>query len=295
MKKFFKNDIYLLITLLFVVLIFKNNVLFKNCILHGCQIFFQSVFPNLFEYNFMFYLNRWFEKIFYHLFHFSNAATYIFCMSLFSGTPTNAYIVANLVKNKHLHPKDAGIILSYSFFLNPLFLYAMLTTLLQDSKLVFRLIAIVYSVNVFLAFFKRNYPYQNIELSSLEMPQGISKVLSSSIPHAFQTLIQILGTMIFYFILCEGFHLFIKNSQVNCFINGFLEVTGGLVKLNTLEINLILKQFFAILFLSFGGLSIHSQIKNIILEENIPYTYFWKARCMHVALAVLLWGLTLLI
>lgn len=295
MKKFSKNDLYIILTLLFIVLIFKNNVSFKNCIINGCIIFFKQVFPTLLPmfiindilitYNFIYYLNHCLQKLFYKLFHFSNAATYIFTMSIFSGTPTNGYIAANLVQNQNLNSKDASIILSYSFFLNPLFLYNMLNLILNDTNVTIKLIIIAYSMNLIIALFFRKYNYTDIKLNFNNITKPFSRILSENISHAFSTLINILGTMIFYFVICEGINIFINNPNINCFINGILEVTGGLSKLQNLNISFFLKKIISIFFISFGGLSIHSQIKSIITDANISYKYFFVSRCVHAILS----------
>ena len=208
-------------------------------------------------------------------------------MSLFSGTPTNGYIVTNLVKEKNLNSKDASIILSYSFFLNPLFLYNMINSILNDSNITIKIILITYLTNFIIAIFYRKYNYQNINIQNNINKKNLSNVLTDSINHAFSTLTNILGTMIFYFIICEGINFFIENTNINCFINGFLEVTGGLSKLKDLNISFSLKKIVTIIFISFGGLSIHSQIKSIINDANISYKPFLKARFIHAILATL--------
>ena len=298
MKKFLKNDLYVVITLLFIFLIFQNSNLFKKCIISASTIFFNQVFPTLLpmfiindiliEYNFISILNKLCQKIFYKLFHFSNAATYIFTMSILSGTPTNGYITSKLVNEKNLNTKDGSIILTYSFFLNPLFLFNMLNAILNNSKTTIKIILIAYFVNIMIAFYYRNFKYQKINLNLQNTPQPFSKILSNSITHAFSTLTNILGTMIFYFVICEGINLFFKNQIINCFINGLLEVTGGLSKLSTLNISFFIKELTALSFISFGGLSIHSQIKSIITDANISYKYFFKARCIHIILSIIL-------
>ncbi len=298
MKKFFKNDIYLLISLLFLVLLFRYNSLFKTCIIEGCTIFFKQVFPTLFpmfiindlfiDYQLITYLNRYLKPLFYRLFHFSNAATYIFITSLFSGTPTNGYITNKLVTENNLNKEDASIILSYSFFLNPLFLYNMLMAIFNNTQTVVKLIVICYAVNLIFAFYHRHYHYQDICLTNTQNNNSFAKNLSNSISKSFTTLIQILGTMIFYFILCEGIQILFKNQFLNCLFNGLLEVTGGLSKLPALNISYFLKEILAILFMSFGGFSIHSQIKSIIAESNISFKPFFKTRIIHFIISALI-------
>lgn len=302
MKKFLKNDIYILLSLLFLVLLFKENTLFKNCILEGCSCFFKQVFPALFpmfilndillSYNFISYLNRWCQKLFYKLFHFSSAATYIFILSIFSGTPTNGYIATNFVKNGQLTKEDASIILSYSCFLNPLFLFSMLNSITNNEKETLKCLFVYYSINCFLAFCKRKYPYQTTNIEYQIPKKPFSTILSESINHAFQTLLLILGTMIIYFVICEGIHLFFQNEIINCLLNGLLEVTGGLSKIQNLSINMQAKNTIALAFISFGGFSIHSQIKSIIEDANISYKPFFKARILSMLLTTAIYVIT---
>lgn len=298
MKKFLKNNLYLVLTLIFLFLLFQNNQVFKDCILNGSILFFKSVFPSLFpmfiindiliNYNFFSVFNKILGTPLKKIFHTSSAANYCLMMSLFSGTPTNGYIVTNLVKEKKLTPKDASIILSYAFFLNPLFLYNMLSSLFASTNTALKIISIHYGINFLIAFFFRRYQYTENTLTKEKTPENFTNVLKNSINRSFSTLLMILGTIIFYFMICEGINLFIHSPLLNCIINGLLEATGGLSKLMTLNINLKLKEILASLFISFGGLSIHTQIKSIITEENISYKCLLKGRLTSTCLSTLL-------
>lgn len=298
MKIFCKNNLYIFGTLFFVILIFKNNLAFKNCILNGCFLFFEQVFPSLFpmfiindiliNYHFDWLIEKSIHKVLKKVFGFSSIASYIFIMSIFSGTPTNAYMTANLVKEKKLSNQDASIILTYSCFLNPLFLYNILNMIFQNTHITLKLIFINYSLNFLIAFLLRKYPYKKNNLENTNS-LNFSKALSKSLKRSIDTLFIILGTIIFYFIICEGLQLFIQSPLLNCLLNGILETTGGLAKLISLQINVHLKEIFVLLFISFGGFSIHTQIKNIILDANISYKYFLVARLFHTFLSALIW------
>jgi hypothetical protein len=218
----------------------------------------------------------------------SNAAIYIFLMSILSGTPTNGYIASNLIKNNNLSSKDASIILSYSFFLNPLFLSNMLNEIFHDNLITLKLILISYSMNLLIAFYYHQYNYQDIIINYEPEQKPFSSILATSLTRSFSLLLNILGTIIFYFIICEGINIFIKNSLLNCFINGLFEVTGGLIKLNSLNINYKLKEIIAICFISFGGLSIHSQLKSTTMDASINHKYFFKARLASCFFAIII-------
>ena len=110
MKKSLKEQEIIFIILLFIVLLFKKNMVFKTCILQGCFIFFENVFPFLFpmflindllmNYHFDVFITYTIHPLLKKLFHFSPIVSSIFILSLFSGTPTNAYLITNLVKQK---------------------------------------------------------------------------------------------------------------------------------------------------------------------------------------------------
>lgn len=297
MKKTLKNYFYIILTLLFIFLLFWKNIAFKTCILKCCTLFFEQVFPSLFpmfiindilmNYNFFSLIEKTFHKIFQKLFKFSTVASTIFVMSMFSGTPTNAYLTANLVREKKLSSKDASVILTYSCFLNPLFLFTMLTTIFHNSSITLKLMSIHYGLNFFIAFLQRRYPYEQKSLQNKEA-EAFSITLSKSLKRSIDTLLLILGIIIFYFIICEGISTFIYSPLLNCLLNGILEATGGLAKLTLLNINNHLKEIFVCLFISFGGFSIHSQIKNIISEENISYKPILIARIFHAFLSTLI-------
>lgn len=297
MKTFLKNNLVIFFTLFFLFLLFYQNSTFKTCIIKGCFLFFEQVFPSLFpmfiindilmNYNFFSIIEKSINKIFQKIFGFSTMASYIFVMSLFSGTPTNAYLITNLVKEKKINQKDAAIILSYSCFLNPLFLYNMLNAIFHNTHITFKIILIHYTLNFITALFFNKYPYEKRNFFTSN-PKPFTKVLANSLKRSTNTFFLILGTIIFYFILCEGISMFLNSPILNCLINGVLETTGGLSKLILLNINHHLKEILACFFISFGGLSIHTQIKNIIEEENISYKFFFCSKLIQGILSTLI-------
>ena len=294
MKKFLKQAIGLFLTFLFIFLLFRYSTIFKKCILNGCTLFMEQVFPFLFpmflandflmNYQIDFFLFKTIHKIFKPLFHFSSLATSIFVLSMFSGTPTNAYLVRNLVKENKLTPKDASVIISYSCFLNPLFLYSILMSIFHNPQIVLKLFCIEYGINFFMAFLCRRYPYQNTTPKK-EVSFPFSTLLTKSLKKSLDTLLMILGIILFYLLLTECLNFFFPNAFLNCLLNGLLETTGGLLKLNTLNCNLQLKQVLASLFISFTGLSIYTQIKNILSDASISAKPFLKGRIFHALLS----------
>ena len=231
MKPFLKKNVFLLLTFLFIFLLFQFNTLFKTCILNGCLLFMEQVFPFLFpmfiandflmNYRFEELIEKTIHKLFKPIFGFSSLTSSIFVLSMFSGTPTNAYLISNLVKEKKLKREEASIIVSYSCFLNPLFLYSILTTIFFDQKIVFKLILVEYFLNFLIAFTYRKYPYAERKKEK-ETILSFSQLLPKSLKRSLNTLLLILGTILFYLLLCESLNLFFPNALLNCFLNGLL-------------------------------------------------------------------------
>ncbi len=291
MIKIFKKYLSIPFFILFIYLLFKENALFKNCLLNGCLLFFQQVFPSLFpmfilqdfllNYHFFSFLELFypfFKKIFK-----SKVAFSIFLVSTISGTPANAYLMTRLVQEKKISAHEASYVLSYSCFLNPLFLYNLFVNLF-DQRVAFKIILLNYLVSLFLAFCLRKHQNEDKTFSLTFSSLPLSQVLSTSIMKSFKVLVTILGTILFYLFICEGINYFVKHPVLNCLINGFLETTGGLTKLSVLQVSFHFKLILASFFVSFLGLSIHTQIKNIVTDASLSLKPFLFVRIVHFLL-----------
>lgn len=285
MKEKFKNGICIFLLLFFIVLLFKENALFKSCILKGCVLFFQQVFPSLFpmfilqDFFLYFQVFRVFDFL-YPCFRFifkSKLAFSCFLISTISGTPANAQLLTHLVQKGYLNAQEASVILSYSCFLNPLFLYSMLSSIGDNQTALFIMI-LQYGFNLVLAFFRRHFPYSEKDFSIMEEKEAFFPFLQKSITKSFSLLFSILGIIIFYMLICEGIGIFIKNPVFDCFLNGILETTGGLQKITLLQVNSKLRLGLAAFFASFLGFSIHTQIKSIVLDAAISTKPFFIAK-----------------
>src|SRR5690625_3025138 len=93
------------------------------------------------------------------------------------------------------------------------------------------------------------------------------------------TTIMVLGTITFYLVLSDILNL-------NLLLRGLIEMTQGLNALITKHI--ILKELLAMLFISFGGLSIHTQVKCILDDYNLNYSDFFKGRALQTIIALIL-------
>lgn len=297
-NKFIK---YIVFTICFFCIFFiltKNQIINQN-IIYSINLWGTKVFPSLFpmfiineiliESDFPVFITNFIINITKKKIKINAYAIYVFIMSIFSGTPTNALIVKNLVTKNLITNKDAAYILSFTFFSNPLFLWNMLI-MSFTKEVTLKIILFHYLTNIIIyLFFHKKLSYSAKIISIDNSTIKISKLLNFSIKKSLDTLLTILGTITFYIIISSILINFFNITKfIQPILKGFLELTQGLNSISTVNLPLKLKEIIAISIISFGGLSIHSQVTNIITEANISYKYFLFGRIIHVLISILL-------
>lgn len=298
MKEKIYNFTFCLFCFLAIFFIFKNNIEVAKVIIQAVNLFFQKVFVSLFPMfilndifiylNLPYYFYIIFGPFFKKVFKTSGTCAYTFIMSLISGTPSSAYILKNLVENKQLSIKEAEHYLTFTYFSNPLFLTLMLG-LMFTSSTVIKIILIHYLSNIIIAFLLRGKA-PKITSAKLEVKKApFGTILIHSIERTMSTLLIILGTIVFYMLLCFIITSFLpQNLFLQTFIAGILEITNGLNHLILLNTSLKIKEIMACAIISFGGLSIHTQVKSILEDTEISYTPFFKGRVFQALISILL-------
>jgi len=281
-----------------IFFIFQHNQKIASVILSAITLFLNKVFVSLFPmfilndlliaFSFPYYFYSLFNSFFKKVFRTSGMGAYVFAMSLISGTPSNAYILKSLVEREKLTSAEASHYLSFTYFSNPLFLTLMLGSIFPTS-IVIKLILIHYGSNLLIGFLIRGQApaISHAEFSGSSVKIG--SVLIQSIKRSINTLLMILGTIVFYMVLSYIItHLFPVRGLATLFISGFLEITNGLNLLTSATLSIPIKEIIAIAIISFGGLSIHTQIKSILEDTDLTYFSFLKGRIYQVLLGILL-------
>lgn len=281
MKILIKKIIILLFLTLFLLNIFRYNDIVTLSSLKALELWRVRLFPSLFI---MFIVNDLIINT--DIFKIKNNNTLAFSLSLFSGTPTNAYIIKELYINNRISLNSANKLLLYTYFSNPLFLYNILSTIFNKT-IVFKIILIHYISNIIISFFiKKETTYNNRnETANLK----VTKILEQSIKKSINTLLMILGTVTFFMILSNlTVKLFSLNIYLEILLKGLLEITQSLNELAAITLNLELKQLLALTIISFGGISIHMQVYSILNETKINYKFFLKGRIYQTLISILL-------
>ena len=298
MKEKIGNFTFCLFCFVSIIFIFTNNKDVAEVIINAINLFLRKVFVSLFpmfiindiliNLNIPYYFYLVFNKLFLKVFKTSGLGAYVFIMSLISGTPSNAYILKELVKERKLSYEEASHFLMFTYFSNPLFLTIMLGSIF-DSKTTLKIILIHYISNILIGILKRGkapkITHQSFQLETRKR----NGILIKSINKSISTLLMILGTVTFYMLLTYIItYPFQNNILLKTCFSGFLEITNGLNNLVNVNIYSKIKEIIAIAIISFGGLSIHTQIKAILEDTQIKYKYFLKGRLLHTMISILL-------
>lgn len=283
MKNIFKT----LLCLLFILLIFTNRNILVTSTITSIDLFNKSIFPSIFpimilsDYimstNIINLLSNTIGILFSKIFKCNKCSIYPFIMSCISGTPSNAKYIYDLLKNKCITTKEAEKILSMCLLYNPLLIISLTKYLNKKDSILLIISNII--INILIGLINRNY-----KIEIINKPIPIKKFnLVTSISNAINTLLSILGIIVLFNIINNL--LPIKHPL----ITGIFEITNGINLINYYPTNYKNKLIYTSILLSFGGLSIITQIKSIFKEENtLNYTLFYKSRIIHLILFYIL-------
>ena len=275
MKKSYQRYSILVILLSFFVLYFLNANSFKKCFLDYTELFFNHLFPASFPFFIISSLLIDYGLVEVISIIFPNSASiYILLLSMFSGFPSGAKYSKDLYTKNKISKDSASHALTYSHFPNPLFLLGSVSSILDSQLLAFKILISFFLSNLILFFIikkeKEKFSY-SIETSSF------SKSLTTAITDASRTIILIYGTSLLFYLLSVCItQSFTLPPLLYVLICGMFDLTQGVFSTAILSSSLI-RAYFILFFLSFGSLSIHLQVKEI-LDTDLDYFTFLKGR-----------------
>ena len=273
---------YLINTLLIIifVFIFIYSKIVKQTIIYGINIWVKTLFPSIFPFLLVTKL------LIYKNFHNKLNKKIVIVLSLLTGFPTGAIYVKELLERNSISLEEANKLIMYTSFSNPIFVISVIgETLLNNKKLgIFIYLVHVLSgllIGLILRSKSKYIPTKNINNKQ-------NNILIKSINESFETLINILGIVIFFLIIISIINTIIPNNSISIFIKALLELTTGVISICKLKITLRLKISIIGFILSFNGISVHYQIKSIIDDTKIKYCNYLYARIVHSILCFII-------
>lgn len=213
-------------------------------------------------------------NIYSRIFKTSPYGLFVFLVSVFSATPTNAKILKDLYDNKLIDKNSLSKILSQTVFFNPILI-------LTFSNL--KVLIIMWVSNILTSFILRNKLVSNdTTLKDINFKFN----LNESIEKNMRTILNILGTLTLFLSLSSIIP--IKNQILKTFISGILEITSGFSRIK-LYLTSPLNDIMMLIFVSLASFSIIMQIKSILKETKFDSKYFYASRFITLILSLFIY------
>ena len=144
--------------------------------------------------------------------------------------------------------------------------------IINDISICIKIFISVFISNFIIYLFSNKSIYNNKMINN----NSFSNILSKNINKSFKNIILIYGISIFFYLIsCIIFKYISFNTYSYVFISGIFDLLKGIFTISL--INNDIKYFFVLFFISFGGISIHMQVKSII-NNKLSYKYFFIGR-----------------
>lgn len=286
-----RKSILLVYFLVFIeLLVLVNSKLVIESVIKSCNLFIFKIFPSLFptmiiglclvKSNVSDIIPKFIKKTFKKMFYFNDTMTNLFVISMITGTPSNAIYINEYLDKNLITEKQAESLLCSSHFINPLFVIGGVGIgVFNSPKIGFILLIILWINNFFKAFLNRNNFKNSSNKIITTTRNSFIKTLSQSIKNSINALLMIFGIVIMFNILVALItNIFNLSDTLNTLINGFLEMTGGVIKLSSINTNVIFKFILSYIFLNFGGICIQMQTLGMLESKRINYYKYFIFR-----------------
>lgn len=289
MIKFLGKLLTFLFFSILIIVFLTNPNLIINSVNYSVNIFLTNVMPSLFpffiladtliNYNYVYFLNKLFK------FKYS----YLILMSLFSGLPSNAKYISTLLENNEISEKDASIMLSVTFFPNPMFVIGSIGSLMLNSIKLGTLLLISIYVSNFIVYLL-NYKKLSKRKTYIKNNQkSFTELMKKSITNNAKTLMVILGTIVIFTTLSNIIFNYIKAPDtIEGIITSVFEMTSGIKKLSVTTIPIKYKYLLISLALSFSGLSVLCQAMSILSDYKINTKIIIKNKLLVILITLLI-------
>ena len=299
MKTKYRNIIIIICSLFFLVnLIIYRNLVFDT-VGFSLNIWITSLLPALFpffivsdiliNYDVIKYFPKVIRNSIKYLFNVSDNGLVIILLSMLSGFPSNARNIKNMYLDKKITKEEGEHLLYFTHFSNPMFILGTIPLILNSNKISKYILISHYLANIILGICLRKYNRVNDSNNSnyKEDKHNFGLVLTTSIRKSLDSVLSILGTLtVFLIISTLLINFFNLDNTSSLLIKSILELTSGLKELGSYN---LLNKYLLIIsscILSFGGLSVHMQVINELVDTDISYKNYFIGRILQVVLSL---------
>ena len=313
-----KLILILVITIILGAIVINPEVYITSC-LNGIMVWATVVLPALLP--FMFFTKTLTElgvadilaskfKLFPKIFKVPSLAIYVFILSILSGYPVGAKIVADLYESGAINKEEAYKITTFTSNSGPMFILGSVGIGMLTSKK----LGIIILISHILGALINGLIYRNHKENSTEINKKIIEKNNLSIGdlmwNTVHSVLIIGGFIALFFVIIEIINnlntfspisnLFSKifNCDANIFtaiFNGIFEITRGCLDISKLGLSELVSGTLCTFIISFGGLATAMQALVFLKKFDMRFSFFIKQKITHAIFASVISFILLLI
>lgn len=313
-----KLILILVITIILGAIVINPEVYITSC-LNGIMVWATVVLPALLP--FMFFTKTLTElgvadilaskfKLFPKIFKVPSLAIYVFILSILSGYPVGAKIVADLYESGAISKEEAYKITTFTSNSGPMFVLGSVGIGMLTS----RKLGIIILISHILGALINGLIYRNHKENSTEINKKIIEKNNLSIGdlmwNTVHSVLIIGGFIALFFVIIEIINnlnifspisnLFSKifNCDANIFtaiFNGIFEITRGCLDISKLGLSELTSGTLCTFIISFGGLATAMQALVFLKKFDMRFSFFIKQKITHAIFASVISFILLLI
>ena len=313
-----KLILILVITIILGAIVINPEVYITSC-LNGIMVWATVVLPALLP--FMFFTKTLTElgvadilaskfKLFPKIFKVPSLAIYVFILSILSGYPVGAKIVADLYESGAISKEEAYKITTFTSNSGPMFILGSVGI----GMLASRKLGIIILISHILGALINGLIYRNHKEKNTEINKKIIEKNNLSIGdlmwNTVHSVLIIGGFIALFFVIIEIINnlnvfspisnLFSKifNCDANIFtaiFNGIFEITRGCLDISKLGLSELISGTLCTFIISFGGLATTMQALVFLKKFDMRFSFFIKQKITHAIFASVISFILLLI
>jgi len=310
MKQKKSTSIFLfLICLLFIGLIFLNLTSFIDSGRAGFALFSSNVLPVLFPFFFITSLMiesgmfdttpRFLSKIMKSVFNVDGKVAGIFGLSILSGYPTSARMLAELYDKGEISRSDAIRASTFTSITSPIFVIATVGAALYGNMRMGIVIFIAMVIGAILngiIYRKVSFKNEKVQNSTPHKVEDKSEHISrrstsdaimSSLQSSIQSILMVGGLIVIFFIIAGQIDtLFNLSMRYDIILSSLLEMTRGIFLLSTITDTTILFHIvIGTIILTIGGFCIAMQGFLFFKRFSMPLWFYLLYKTTHTLLS----------
>jgi len=226
------------------------------------------------------------DKLFNKMYHTPAGSFTTFFLSVISGYPIGAKLISTMYENKYIDQPSAKKLMSFCSLSGPMFMLGTVGIAIFNSYtagLIILISNILGGLINGLIYRGKKSPIENKTYTSKKS----NNILTDSVYDSMQSILMVGGFVVLSFLLidllkntyilsnisgtiCSVFHCHNLQPVVESTLCGILEITRGIIDLNTTQTSLSVKTIIASGLIGFGGISIMLQSLSFVSKIKLP-------------------------